>query len=71
MNSTTLNKPGYQRCDKITVKTVPFTTRRLRDILDIDASVLEDGAVIVYDESTDTFKTQTLLEKQTLNGGNF
>jgi hypothetical protein len=69
--SAVKNKPGYQRCDQITVKTVPFTTRRLRDILDIDATVLEDGAVIVYDESTDTFKTQTLLEKQTLNGGNF
>jgi hypothetical protein len=68
---STQNKPGYKRCDKITVKTVPFTVRRLRDILDIDASTLEDGSVIVYNESTDTFITQTLLEKQKINGGNF
>jgi len=69
--STVKNKPGYQRCDKITVKTVPFTARRIRDLLDVDGSTLDDGAVFVYDESSDTFKTQLLLEKQKINGGNF
>jgi len=69
--SAVKNKPGYQRCDKITVKTVPFTVKRLRDILDVDSTILENGALLVYDANTDTFKTQTLLESQTLNGGNF
>lgn len=69
--ATATRKPGYQNCDKITVKTVPFSVRRFRDLLDIDASSLPDGAVIVYDESTDTFVTQTLLDKQSINGGNF
>lgn len=67
------NKPGYQRCDKITVKTVPFTTKRIGDLLDVDLSILEDGAVLVYDQDSNTFKSQTLLEKQTfvIDGGTY
>ena len=43
----------------------------LRNLSDIDSSTLDDGAVIVYDKGTDKFLTQTLLEKQFINGGHF
>jgi hypothetical protein len=58
------NKPGYQRCDKIAVKTVPFTTKRIRDLLDVDTTILEDGAILIYDQESDTFKSQTFNDGQ-------
>lgn len=44
---------------------------QLRNLPDVDASKLDDGAVVVYNKSTDKFLTQTLLEKQIINGGHF
>lgn len=44
---------------------------QLRSLPDVDASNLNDGAVVVYDKGADKFLTQTLLEKQIINGGHF
>lgn len=41
------------------------------DLLDVDDTPKTDGSVLVYDLSTEKFVASTLLEKQTINGGNF
>jgi hypothetical protein len=44
---------------------------RIRDLADVDSDSLDDGSVFVYDNDSDTFITQKLLDKQLINGGNF
>ena len=46
----------------------------LKNLTDVDSSTLEDGAVIVYRESTSNFVTTTnisLTGENFMNGGNF
>lgn len=44
---------------------------QLKNLTDVDATTLDDGSLLVYDESTEQFVTQKLLDKQLINGGNF
>jgi len=48
---------------------------QLRGMTDVNASTLEDGALLQYDSASDKFVTKTTLESTTgtlkFNGGNF
>lgn len=43
----------------------------LSDLGDVDLTVLEDGAVLVYDASSSKWISQKLLEKQHIEAGHF
>ena len=44
---------------------------KIRDLADVDSSTLNDGSIFIYDNELDVFISQTLLEKQTINGGHY
>ena len=48
---------------------------RLRTLHDVDTTTLNDGAMLIYDQPSDSFKTTTSVESNTgtiiFNGGNF
>jgi|TARA_Y100000031_G_scaffold96109_1_gene105551 hypothetical protein len=48
---------------------------RLRTLHDVDTTTLNDGAMLIYDQPSDSFKTTTSIESNTgtiiFNGGNF
>jgi len=47
----------------------------LRSLTDVNATVLEDGALLIYDAPSDSFKTTTTIDTDTgtiiMNGGVF
>lgn len=56
---------------KVVVNQSGLVARKLGDLVDVDTSAREEGAVLVYDESTGKFLATTLLENQKINGGFF
>lgn len=44
---------------------------RLGDLVDVDLSDLEDGSVLVYQESTEKWVATRALEQQYINAGQF
>ena len=48
---------------------------QLRTLHDVDTTALNDGAMLIYDQPSDSFKTTTSIESNTgtiiLSGGNF
>jgi hypothetical protein len=61
--------------DNSTTATVKVGASMLQNLSDVDASVLSDGSMIIYDEPNKKFKTTTSIESNTgtiiFNGGNF
>ena len=45
--------------------------KRIVDLLDVNTTVLEDGSILIYDESQEKFVASRLLDKQNVNGGHF
>lgn len=43
----------------------------IKELKGVDVSNLEDGAVLVYEQNSDTFVATKTLQKQIINGGNF
>ena len=43
----------------------------LAGLTDVDAATRVDGSVLVYNESSEKFETKTVLEEQTINGGQY
>lgn len=43
----------------------------ISEIEGVDLSSLQDGGVLVYNESTTNFESTINLEKQNINGGNY
>lgn len=69
-----------QYTDKTQVKKVVVgrPVRRIReasgsilDLNNVDLSNLQDGSVLVYNQSTTNFESTLNLEKQDVNGGNY
>ena len=60
--SNILVKQGYSA----TAKNVSMS-----DLLDVNVSDKTDGAILIYDEATGKFILDTVLQKQTVNGGHF
>jgi len=58
----------------IQAKAMSYTpTQRLGDLVDVDTSLREDGSVIIWDDTTQTFKVVGNVENPNLNiiGGSF
>lgn len=55
----------------VVVNQSKLVSRSLNDMSDVDTSAKTDGSLLIYDEDQNKFIASTLLEKQTLNGGNF
>lgn len=45
--------------------------KRLDDILDVNATNPQNGAVLVYNSATQLFETTVLLFGQTIDGGSY
>lgn len=45
--------------------------KKLDDILDVNATNPQNGAVLVYNSTTQLFETTTLLFGQTIDGGSY
>lgn len=60
---------------KVIVGTPLATTKKisiqttLANVLDVDTTSVSDGSVLVYDDFTETWKAQNLLNLQTIDGG--
>jgi hypothetical protein len=70
----TINKGNavfLQPKPRVYVNQSGLVTRKLGDLVDVDVSENTDGSLLVYDSEEGKFKATTLLQNQTLNGGNF
>ncbi len=60
---------------RVLERTVGAGGNRLRTLYDVDTTTLNDGAMLIYDQPSDSFKTTTSIESNTgtiiFNGGNF
>lgn len=45
--------------------------RNLSDLADVDVTNVTDGSVLIYDVQEGKFIASLLLDKQSINGGNF
>lgn len=43
----------------------------IKELKGVDVSNLEDGSVLVYEQSSDAFVATRTLQKQIINGGQF
>lgn len=53
------------------VRRIQLAKLNIFEIEGIDLSNLQDGSVLVYNESTTNFESTVNLEKQSINGGNY
>jgi peptidyl-tRNA hydrolase len=56
---------------KVFVNQSGLVTRKLADLIDVDADAKEDGSLLIYDETQGKFVASRLLDKQEINGGHF
>ena len=56
---------------RVVVNQSGLVARKIGDLTDVDTSNLENGSLLIYDENQEKFLASTLLQNQTLNGGNF
>lgn len=56
---------------KVVVNQSGTVARKLADLADVDASDVEEGSVLVYDESERKFVATLLLQDQKINGGTY
>jgi hypothetical protein len=57
---------------KINVRSVPFSSRRLQDLTDVNTSKLDDGSVLVYNKADEKFESTLNIDKnQNINGGHY
>ena len=56
---------------KVFVNQSGLIGRRLSGLDDVDASMKEDGSILIYDIVQEKFVTSRLLDKQEINGGHF
>jgi len=75
INSVTSSGPQKVSVTNPTAQLNVDGVRQLRNLTDVNASSLTDGALIQYDASTDKFTTRNELNTETgpitFNGGNF
>jgi len=75
INSVTSSGPEKVIVTNPTAQVNVDGVRQLRNLTDVNASSLTDGALIQYDASTDKFTTRNELNTETgpitFNGGNF
>jgi len=64
-------KVNPQKQIQVTKFSVSAQNIDIKELKGVDVSNLEDGAVLVYEQSTDEFVATKTLQKQIINGGNF
>lgn len=57
--------------NRIRVRTAAISASRLRNNPDVDSSVLENGAVLVYKSVRDIWEATTTLDAQNVEGGEY
>lgn len=63
--------PRNQCRTKVFVNQSNLVNRKLVDLVDVDFTNLEDGAILVYDQETETFVATTTLNNQRIDCGTF
>jgi len=53
------------------VRRVRPATNTIGELSNVDLSNLQDGSVLVYNQTTTNFESTLNLEKQNVNGGNY
>jgi len=75
INSTTSAGPQQVSVQVPSTNVQVTSASSLRNLSDVNASTLEDGALLQYDASSEKFVTKTTIETNTgtliFNGGNF
>ena len=66
-NSTIVKRVVVGRPVKTRI-TSPFTLDNLQDV---DVSSKPDGSLLIYNSGSSQWESSTLIEKQTINGGNY
>lgn len=56
---------------RVVVNQSGLVARKIGDLTDVDTTAKVNGSILIYDETQEKFLASTLLEKQTVNGGNF
>lgn len=56
---------------RVAINQSNLVARGIDSLVDVDTSEKINGSLLIYDETDEKFKASTLLERQTLNGGNF
>lgn len=56
---------------KVFVNQSNLIIRSMGDLDDVDLTANANGAILVYDSSTSTFKATTTLDAQTIDGGTY
>lgn len=56
---------------RVVVNQSGLVARKIGDLTDVDTSNLENGSLLIYNEDQEKFLASTLLQNQTVNGGNF
>jgi hypothetical protein len=57
------------RRQQVLINQADATIKNLDDILDVDASNNVDGALIIFNSTTQKFESSITLNKQTIDGG--
>lgn len=71
INSVPKTRVSINKQERETVKVVginPTNVNQLRNLADVNATKLNDGSSVVYDQASDKFVVEELPR---LNGGNF
>lgn len=68
INSIPKSRISINKQDRETVRSVGVGGNRLRSLLDVDATSLDNGETLVYDSNTDQFIIKDLPR---VDGGNF
>lgn len=55
----------------VPVRTASSATVSIDAVRGVDTSTKSDGAIFVYSNVTNNWEATTLIEKQTINGGNY
>jgi len=75
INSTTSAGPQQVSVQVPSTNLAVTSASSLRNLSDVNASTLEDGALLQYDASSEKFVTKTTIDTNTgtliFNGGNF
>lgn len=57
--------------DNVRIRTRELAEVRIRDNIDVDSTILDDGAVLVFSQNNNIFKTTTTLDSQIIDAGLF
>jgi len=66
-----INVTLSNRRQQVLINQAQAIVKGLDDLIDVDASNNVDGALIIYNATTQMFESSILLNKQTIDGGSY